>query len=35
MILQTEQVVNVLHPLEPLSADEIKLAVEIVKKKKH
>ncbi|MDM5333961.1 primary-amine oxidase [Ureibacillus composti] len=34
MILQTEQVVNVLHPLEPLSADEIKLAVEIVKKEK-
>ena len=34
MMLQTEQVVNVLHPLEPLSADEIKLAVEIVKKEK-
>ncbi|RID83627.1 primary-amine oxidase [Peribacillus asahii] len=34
MLLQNEQVVNVLHPLEPLSADEIKLAVEIVKSEK-
>ena len=34
MVVKTDKVVNLLHPLEPLSALEIELAVEIVKREK-